>query len=53
MIAAKNTTRKKPDYSNYKFDTSTYVIIDTDVKRDKDTGRLISVVSKKKAKKAD
>ncbi len=53
MVATKNTARKQPDYSGYKFDTSTYVIIDTDVRRDKHTGRLVSTDPKQKPKKDD
>ena len=41
MTSKKNTAKKETDFSTYKFDTSAYIIINTDVRRDEHTGRLI------------
>ena len=51
-MAGKKTSRSKEKeqeaLANYKFDTSTYVVFSSDVRRDASTGRLVAVTKTKK-----
>jgi len=51
-MAEKNSSKSKKHnaLSDYKFDTSSYVILSSSVRRDADSGRLVKV--KKSAEKA-
>ena len=52
IMAGKKTSRSKEKeqeaLANYKFDTSTYVVFSSDVRRDASTGRLVAVTKTKK-----
>ncbi|MBF0411006.1 MAG: hypothetical protein HQM10_26920 [Candidatus Riflebacteria bacterium] len=44
--SSKTNGKKIPVWADYKFDTSTYVILSSSVRREADTGRLVKVQKK-------
>lgn len=52
VAKAKSTLqRRRQELSGYKFDTSNYIIFNSGVRRDVDTGKLVIHLSDKKASK--
>lgn len=44
----KNKAKEQEALANYKFDTSTYVVFSSNVRRDASTGRLVAVTKSNK-----